>query len=131
MKISDSKMSESKAADPKMNSSKVIVALDYSSSTNANLFVDSISPELCKLKVGKELFTLAGPDFVSSLVGKGFDVFLDLKFHDIPNTVSSAVKVAADMGVWMFFYVSEVCFRFKRYIPISQRGSGTSKSANQ
>ena len=101
MKTSDSKMSESKVADSKMYSSKVIVALDYSSSTNANLFIDSISPELCKLKVGKELFTLAGPDFVSSLVDKGFDVFLDLKFHDIPNTVSSAVKVAADMGVWM------------------------------
>jgi orotidine-5'-phosphate decarboxylase len=91
MRISDSKMSES----------KVIVALDYNSAINANLFVDSISPEFCKLKVGKELFTLAGPSFVSSLVDKGFDVFLDLKYHDIPNTVSSAVKVAADMGVWM------------------------------
>jgi len=81
--------------------SKVIVALDYNSALEANQFVDSVSPELCKLKVGKELFTLSGPEFVQRLVTKGFDVFLDLKFHDIPNTVSSAVKVAADLGVWM------------------------------
>jgi len=83
------------------NDSKVIVALDYDNPISANHFVDSISPELCKVKVGKELFTLAGPEFVKGLVNKGFDVFLDLKFHDIPNTVSSAVKVAADLGVWM------------------------------
>lgn len=83
------------------NDSKVIVALDYNNPTLANQFVDSISPELCKLKVGKELFTLSGPEFVKGLVNKGFDVFLDLKFHDIPNTVSSAVRVAADLGVWM------------------------------
>ena len=81
--------------------SKVIVALDYDSAAEANQFVGSVSPELCKLKVGKELFTLAGPKFVQGLVNSGFDVFLDLKFHDIPNTVSSAVKVAADLGVWM------------------------------
>jgi len=83
------------------NDSKVIVALDYNNPILANQFVDSISPELCKLKVGKELFTLSGPEFVKGLVNKGFDVFLDLKFHDIPNTVSSAVRVAADLGVWM------------------------------
>lgn len=84
-----------------MSDSKVIVALDYNEESRARQFVDSISPELCKLKVGKELFTLAGPEFVRGLVGKGYDVFLDLKFHDIPNTVSSAVKVTADLGVWM------------------------------
>jgi orotidine-5'-phosphate decarboxylase len=83
------------------SNSNIIVALDYNSVSEASRFVDSVSPELCKLKVGKELFTLAGPQFVSGLVGQGFDVFLDLKFHDIPNTVSKAVKVAADLGVWM------------------------------
>ncbi len=83
------------------NDLKVIVALDYNNPALANQFVDSICPNLCKLKVGKELFTLAGPEFVKGLVNKGFDVFLDLKFHDIPNTVSSAVKAAADLGVWM------------------------------
>ena len=81
--------------------SNIIVALDYNNVSEADHFVDSVSPDLCKLKVGKELFTLAGPQFVTGLVGKGFDVFLDLKFHDIPNTVSKAVKVAADLGVWM------------------------------
>ena len=90
-----------KTSNTKTNNSKIIVALDYNNTKMANQFVDSISSELCKLKVGKELFTLAGPDFVSGLVNKGFDVFLDLKFHDIPNTVSNAVKVAADLGVWM------------------------------
>ncbi|MBQ0712542.1 MAG: orotidine-5'-phosphate decarboxylase [Porticoccus sp.] len=81
--------------------SNIIVALDYNNVSEANHFVDSVSPDLCKLKVGKELFTRAGPQFVTGLVGKGFDVFLDLKFHDIPNTVSKAVKAAADLGVWM------------------------------
>lgn len=84
-----------------MGNPKVIVALDYNSLSAANEFVQSVSPELCKLKVGKELFTLSGPVFVADLVRRGFDVFLDLKFHDIPNTVSNAVKVAADLGVWM------------------------------
>ncbi len=83
------------------NDSKVIVALDYNSAASAQQFVDSVSPALCKLKVGKELFTQSGPEFVSGLVDQGFDVFLDLKYHDIPNTVAKAVKVAADMGVWM------------------------------
>lgn len=83
------------------NDSKVIVALDYNSAASAQKFVDSVSPELCKLKVGKELFTQSGPEFVSGLVGQGYDVFLDLKYHDIPNTVAKAVRVAADMGVWM------------------------------
>ena len=89
-------MSESLVTD-----SRVIVALDYSSATEAERFVETVSPRLCKLKVGKELFTLAGPTFVNGLVKSGFDVFLDLKFHDIPNTVAQAVAVAADVGVWM------------------------------
>ena len=81
--------------------SKVIVALDFPHASAALQLVDQLSPELCKLKVGKELFTAAGPDFVRQLTGRGFKVFLDLKFHDIPNTVASACAVAADMGVWM------------------------------
>ncbi len=85
------------ANDPK----KVIVALDYPNGAKALDFIERLSPELCRLKIGKELFTVAGPDFVSSLVKKRFDVFLDLKFHDIPNTVASACKAAADLGVWM------------------------------
>jgi len=82
-------------------SSKLIIALDYPTAEQAFKFVDGLSPELCKLKVGFELFVAAGPDFVKSLVDQGYDVFLDLKFHDIPNTVASACKSAANMGVWM------------------------------
>ncbi|MGK2913869.1 MAG: orotidine-5'-phosphate decarboxylase [Porticoccaceae bacterium] len=79
----------------------IIVALDYSTGQEAENFVGTISPHLCKLKVGKELFTAAGPQLVSRLVNAGFDVFLDMKFHDIPNTVARAVSAAADLGVWM------------------------------
>ena len=64
-------------------------------------FVDKIDPKSCRLKVGKEMFTLFGPDFVRQLHSKGFSVFLDLKFHDIPNTCSKAVRAAAELGVWM------------------------------
>lgn len=81
--------------------SKIVVALDYENQQQALSFVDKISADSCKLKVGKEMFTHFGPTFVSTLVNKGFDVFLDLKFHDIPNTVAKAVKAAADLGVWM------------------------------
>jgi len=81
--------------------SKIIVALDYSNEEQATNFVNKVTPELCKLKIGKELFTTAGPQFVEKVVGKGFDVFLDLKFHDIPNTVMKACHAAADLGVWM------------------------------
>ncbi len=79
----------------------VIVALDYPNPSLALEFVERLSPSLCRLKIGKELFTLAGPQFVRQIVDKGFDVFLDLKFHDIPNTVAAACKAAADLGVWM------------------------------
>jgi len=81
--------------------SKVIVALDYANEEQALAFVNKVNPELCKLKVGKELFTAAGPRFVEGLVSKGFSVFLDLKFHDIPNTVMKACKAASELGVWM------------------------------
>ena len=80
---------------------KVVVALDFDKKNDALSFVDRISPSDCKLKVGKEMFTYFGPEFVKTLTGKGFDVFLDLKFHDIPNTVAKAVTAAADLGVWM------------------------------
>ncbi|MBD8512549.1 orotidine-5'-phosphate decarboxylase [Photobacterium sp. WH77] len=80
---------------------KVIVALDYPTQDAALAFVDRIEPGSCRLKVGKEMFTLFGPDFVRKLHDKGHSVFLDLKFHDIPNTCSRAVKAAAELGVWM------------------------------
>ena len=84
-----------------MTDPKVIVALDYNSADEALSFVKKVSPESCKLKVGNELFTTAGPDFVRTLCDKGFGVFLDLKFHDIPNTVSRACEAAARLGVWL------------------------------
>ncbi|NOI28389.1 orotidine-5'-phosphate decarboxylase [Vibrio coralliilyticus] len=80
---------------------KVIVALDYDNQADALTFVDRIDPSSCRLKVGKEMFTLFGPDFVKELHKRGFSVFLDLKFHDIPNTCSKAVRAAAELGVWM------------------------------
>ncbi|MCO4799256.1 MAG: orotidine-5'-phosphate decarboxylase [Colwelliaceae bacterium] len=84
-----------------MNDPKVVVALDFDNQVDAFAFVDKIQPSDCRLKVGKEMFTYFGPDFVKQLVDKGFDVFLDLKFHDIPNTVAKAVAAAAELGVWM------------------------------
>ncbi|QXC58522.1 orotidine-5'-phosphate decarboxylase [Vibrio mimicus] len=84
-----------------MNDPKVIVALDYDNLADALAFVDKIDPSTCRLKVGKEMFTLFGPEFVRELHKRGFSVFLDLKFHDIPNTCSKAVKAAAELGVWM------------------------------
>ncbi|MGK0271625.1 MAG: orotidine-5'-phosphate decarboxylase [Cocleimonas sp.] len=81
--------------------SKLIIALDYPNKELALNFVKQLSPIDCKLKVGFELFVASGPDLVKHLVDLGFDVFLDLKFHDIPNTVASACKSAAALGVWM------------------------------
>jgi len=85
-----------------MNSnSPIIVALDFPSADKALELVERLAPERCRLKVGKELFTRGGPALVEQLVTKGYDVFLDLKFHDIPNTVAAACRAAADLGVWM------------------------------
>lgn len=84
-----------------MNDPKVVVALDFDKKQDALSFVDKIQPTDARLKVGKEMFTYFGPEFVKQLTRKGFDVFLDLKFHDIPNTVAKAVTAAADLGVWM------------------------------
>ncbi len=80
---------------------RTILALDFDNGNDARALVECLDPRQCRLKVGKELFTREGPVFVESLVARGFDVFLDLKFHDIPNTVAAAVAAAADMGVWM------------------------------
>lgn len=81
--------------------SPIIVALDYPSADEAIALARQLSPQLCRVKVGKELFTAAGPQLVEQLQSLGFDVFLDLKFHDIPNTVAGAVRAAAQLGVWM------------------------------
>ena len=84
-----------------MNSTKIIVALDFPDAASALALVGRLDPALCRLKVGKELFTVAGPELVRALVVRGFEVFLDLKFHDIPNTVAAACRAAAGLGVWM------------------------------
>lgn len=84
------------ACDP-----KIVVALDFPSAASALSLVDRLDPGLCRLKIGKELFTAEGPQFVEQLVRKDFGVFLDLKFHDIPNTVAKACEAAARFGVWM------------------------------
>lgn len=80
---------------------RIIVALDFNSAEGALKLVDSLDPKLCRLKIGKELFTACGPDLLRQIQERGFEVFLDLKFHDIPNTVAKAVNVAGNMGVWM------------------------------
>ncbi|PSJ48389.1 orotidine-5'-phosphate decarboxylase [Zobellella taiwanensis] len=80
---------------------KILIALDFADEQQALALVAQLDPSQCRLKVGKEMFTLFGPDFVRALVARGFDVFLDLKFHDIPNTVAKAVAAAAELGVWM------------------------------
>lgn len=81
--------------------SPIIVALDKHELSAALALADSLDPALCRLKVGKELFTACGTQVVKSLQDRGFEIFLDLKFHDIPNTTAQAVLAAADMGVWM------------------------------
>ncbi|OOR87251.1 orotidine 5'-phosphate decarboxylase [Moraxella caviae] len=84
-----------------MTTSPIIVAVDKHTLNDALSLADSLDPALCRLKVGKELFTVCGPEVVKAFHARGFEVFLDLKFHDIPNTTAQAVLAAADMGVWM------------------------------
>lgn len=84
-----------------MSDPKIIVALDYAAAQSALDMAARLDPAQCRVKVGKELFTAAGPALVEQLAARGFGVFLDLKFHDIPNTVASACKAAARLGVWM------------------------------
>lgn len=83
------------------SSSRVIVAMDFDNQQSALQLAEQLDSSQCRLKVGKELFTVAGPQLVKALVERNFDVFLDLKFHDIPNTTAKAVGAAADLGVWM------------------------------
>ena len=80
---------------------KIIVALDYADAASALKLVHQLDPALCRLKVGKELFTAVGPQFIETLTRANFGVFLDLKFHDIPNTVAKACIAASNLGVWM------------------------------
>ncbi|MDO4776010.1 MAG: orotidine-5'-phosphate decarboxylase [Cardiobacteriaceae bacterium] len=81
--------------------SPVIVALDFDTRAEALQLARQLPPSACRMKVGKTLFTREGPDVVKALQDAGFDVFLDLKFHDIPNTVAGAIRAAAELGVWM------------------------------
>ena len=85
----------------KVNNSRIIVSLDFADAESALKLIDKLDAKKCRLKVGKELFTSVGPQFVEKLVMRGFDVFLDLKYHDIPNTVARACSAAAELGVWM------------------------------
>ena len=89
-------MTAAKISDP-----KIIVALDFSQATSALDLVARLEPGLCRLKVGKELFTASGPQLLEQFMRRGFEIFLDLKFHDIPNTTAQACKAAASLGVWM------------------------------
>lgn len=84
-----------------MSDSKIIVALDYPKQDAALTMAQQLDPQRCKLKVGKELFTRSGPQIVEQLQSQGFDIFLDLKYHDIPSTVAKACRAAAELGVWM------------------------------
>jgi orotidine-5'-phosphate decarboxylase len=81
--------------------SPLIVALDFPNRESAMALAAQLDPQQCRVKVGKELFTRCGPAIVEDLQGRGFEVFLDLKFHDIPNTTAMAVRAAAELGVWM------------------------------
>lgn len=81
--------------------SPIIIALDYPQQQPALQLLQQLDPQLCRVKVGKEMFTRLGPAFVEACMSRGFDVFLDLKFHDIPNTVAGACRAGADLGVWM------------------------------
>lgn len=84
-----------------VNNSRVIVSLDFPEAKQALELCQKLDPKSCKLKIGKELFTRDGPALIEQFIKMDFDVFLDLKYHDIPNTVASACRVAADIGVWM------------------------------
>jgi orotidine-5'-phosphate decarboxylase len=82
-------------------SKNIIIALDFGTSDQTLQFLDLLDPNLCRVKIGKELFTASGPQLVRKIIDRGFDVFLDLKFYDIPNTVARASKIAAELGIWM------------------------------
>ena len=88
-------------ARKKLIDPKIIIALDFPEAQQAIELARLLTPDQCRLKVGKELFTSARPSLVQELVASGYDVFLDLKFHDIPNTVKQAASAAAKLGIWM------------------------------
>lgn len=88
-------------SNPAPHDAKIIIALDYANAADALSLADQLDPGMCRLKVGKELFTAAGPRLIEQLHQRDFSVFLDLKFHDIPNTVAKACQAASQLGVWM------------------------------
>lgn len=91
---------------------RIIVAMDFDNASDCLAMAKRLSPEYCRLKVGKELFTACGPLIIEQLMTLGFEVFLDLKFHDIPNTTAKAIKAAAHLGVWMVnVHASAHCLR--------------------
>jgi len=89
------------SAELTADNKRIIVALDVATVGEASNLLDQLDADQCRVKVGKQLFTSCGPELVKKINDHGFDVFLDLKFHDIPNTVVGAVQAAADLGVWM------------------------------
>lgn len=96
-------MAPTKNSDKRMtpNDPRIIVALDFPATGPAFDLLAQVDPAQCRVKIGKEMFTRAGPTFVEEVAEEGFQIFLDLKYHDIPNTVAAACAAAADMGVWM------------------------------
>jgi len=84
-----------------LDTSRLIIAMDFAEKNQALALSEQLDPKRCRLKIGKEMYTRFGPDLVKQLQSSGFDIFLDLKFHDIPNTVAKACAAAADLGVWM------------------------------
>ena len=80
---------------------KIIIALDYDSITDVDSLCNQINPTQCRLKVGKQLFTRYGGSIIKNLQNQDFEIFLDLKFHDIPTTVYKACRAAFDLGIWM------------------------------
>jgi len=85
----------------KTDEKRIIVALDFDGAKATLALLSKLDPALCRVKVGKELFTRCGPELVKEISREGFEIFLDLKFHDIPNTVAGAVRAAVDLGTWM------------------------------
>jgi orotidine-5'-phosphate decarboxylase len=100
---------------------RTIVALDFSSASEANAFLQTVTPDRCRVKVGLELYTSAGPDFVRSLVERGYKVFLDLKFHDIPNTVEQACRQVAALHVDL---LTVHCLGGRAMLEVARRGVG-------
>ncbi len=97
----EKRMPEKRVPEKPIPEKRIIIALDFPDAAAAMPLVTQLDPAHCRVKVGKEIFTREGPAFVGELISQGFDVFLDLKFHDIPNTVANACKAAAELGVWM------------------------------